>query len=241
MKNKVLIVAAHPDDEVLGCGGTAALHSHSGSETNLLILSTGIEARHKNIDGEYGEEISKLRDQTRQAAEILGIERTLFLDFPDNRMDSVALLDVVKAVEEVIEQFRPNIVYTHNPADLNIDHEITARAVITATRPFPGQGVHSVYSFEVPSSTEWNLAGKNQPFSPNVFVDISSAMELKLKALEAYSSEIRTFPHPRSKEGILALSRMRGAQAGLPAAEGFKLVRSIVHSTDFDPLQSEKI
>jgi len=159
-----------------------------------------------------------------KANEIIGVRKVFFFDFPDNRFDSVPLLDIIKTIEKVKLQIKPRIIFTHSETDLNIDHQITYRAVITATRPVPGETVKEIYSFEILSSTEWRYPIR---FSPDVFYDISDTIEIKIKAMSRYRGELRKFPHPRSIEGIKVNSRSWGMKAGLKYAEVFKSIRVI--------------
>ena len=217
----ILIVAAHPDDEVLGCGGTMARHASEGDEVYVVFMSDGVTSR----TGVESNEVEVRKQAAKDASNILGIVQSLrFLGFPDNRMDTVALLDIVQTLEQVINEIEPEVVYTHHSGDLNIDHKITHQAVMTACRPQPGFCVREIYSFEVLSSTEWST---NNPFIPNYFVDISDTLELKVSAIKAYNSELRTFPHARSIESIKALAKYRGASMGIRAAEAFKVERLI--------------
>jgi len=165
-----------------------------------------------------------LRRSAREAAAILGASIS-FGGYADNRMDAVDLLDVIKSVERVISEFRPERVYTHHLGDVNVDHRIVHQAAVTACRPVAGQSVRSLLFFETPSSTEWQPAASDRLFAPNWFVPISSTMEKKRKALVAYASEMREFPHPRSLAAIEHLAGWRGACAGLTAAEAFMLGR----------------
>ena len=220
MNKKILVVAAHPDDEVLGCGGTMARHASNGDKVHVLFMSAGVGSR-ENIKND---EVNERRICAKQASKILGSQSPQFLNFPDNRMDSISLLDVVKSIELVIQEIGPDVVYTHHIGDLNIDHQITHKAVLTACRPQPESSVKEIYSFEVLSSTEWST---NNPFIPNYFVDISDTLELKISAVKAYNSELRTFPHARSIESVKALAKYRGASVGIRAAEAFKVERLI--------------
>lgn len=221
----VLVVAAHPDDEALGCGGTIARLAAEGAEVHLLFLADGVGAR--GGQGPDPEALAARRRMGDEAARIMGAQAPLYLDFPDNRLDSVDLLDVVAEVERVARPIGPELVLTHFAGDLNIDHRIAAQAVLTAFRPTPGQSVGSIYSFEVPSSTEWAFGAAGQAFAPNLFLDISASLPAKLAALEAYGEEMRPFPHPRSAEAVEALARYRGASAGVDAAEAFLLLRMV--------------
>ncbi len=219
------MVAAHPDDEVLGCGGTVARLTNDGCEVYTLILGTGIAARYGNGDAEkIKSKIEELKKQAHAANEIIGVKEVFFHDFPDNRFDTVALLDLVKVIEQVKEDIKPDMVFTHYAGDLNIDHQITYKAVLTATRPLSEETVRQIYSFEVLSSTEWNYP---MTFSPDVFFDISSTLDTKLKAMSEYKSELREFPHPRSLQAIKLSAEYWAIQVGLRYIEAFKAVRII--------------
>ena len=223
---RILIVAAHPDDEVLGCGGTIARHTLHGDEVYCLILGEGIRARYRR-QAEAKKELKQLKLDAQKAAGILGIKRISFRDFHDNRFDTIPLLDIVRAVEEGKEEVRPEVVYTHHEGDLNIDHQITLRAVLTACRPLAGETVKEIYSFEVPSSTGWSSPEAQSYFMPNVFVDIAETFDKKIEALKAYKSEIREYPHPRSPEALRAIAMRWGSTVGREAAEAFELIRAI--------------
>lgn len=223
---RVLVVAAHPDDEILGVGATVAKHVAQGDEVYALILGEGQTSR-----GEHREDISQgvveeLHKNTMESASKVGYRNVYFENFPDNRFDQVDLLDIVKAVEHKIREIQPEIIYTHYSGDLNIDHQYTARAVLTATRPIGDYPVKEIYAFETLSSTEWNFDYSVQPaFSPNVYVDITEYYEKKEAAMKCYVSELCQYPHPRSLEGMDVLSRTRGIAAGMKRAEAFMLIR----------------
>ncbi len=213
--NKILVVVAHPDDEILGCGGTIAKHVKAGDEVYTLMLAEGIISRDTR-DG-----LSELNKAAKQANKYLGVKRLKMLSLPDNKMDCIPLLDVVKEVEREIQRIKPEVVYTHHKGDLNIDHRITYQAVITASRPLPGMTVKSILLFEVPSSTEWG-----DEFIPNYFVEID--IKKKIEALQFYESEMREHPHSRSYRAVEMLAGWRGATVGVNAAEGFVIERMIV-------------
>ena len=223
MTKTVLVVAAHPDDEVLGCGGTIARHACLGDSVGVLLLSEGATARDPT---DARGDIAALREAASDASRELGAAEPRFCSFPDNRLDTVPLLDVIKSVENVVEAVAPEIVYTHNASDLNIDHRIAHQAVVTACRPVPGTSVEAIYAFESVSSTEWQTSV--DVFRPQRWVNIASFLDCKLRALGAYGKEMRRFPHARSLEGVEALARIRGASAGLYAAECFMVVRERV-------------
>ena len=225
-REKVLIVAAHPDDEVLGCGGTIAKHSKSGDEVKILIVAEGSTARQprRNKDDAL-EELTTLKKAAEVAASLLGAHELEMLGLPDNRMDSLDRLDVNKLIEEQIHSYNPSIVYTHHCGDLNVDHRRLHEAVVTACRPIPNHPVKHLLSFEVASSTEWQTTGSGQGFHPNWFVDITEHWNQKYEALKAYSSEMRPWPHARSLEGVEYQNRWRGAQVGVNVAEAFMSLR----------------
>ena len=223
----VLVVAAHPDDELLGCGGTAARLAGEGHSVYLSIVGEGITSRHPERMAADAAAIKSLHASSQRVADLLGAKELSLHGLPDNRFDSVPLLDVVKIVEQLIERWRPAAVYTHHGGDLNIDHRILSQAVLTATRPTQGHAVRDVYMFEVPSSTEWAFQQLSSAFRPNVFVDISGTLNTKLDGMREYETEIRSFPHPRSCEALTAIAQRWGSVAGCKAAEAFELVRSV--------------
>jgi len=228
MKNKVLVVASHPDDEVLGCGGTIAKRIIDGDKVFVIILGEGITSRDEKRDAEKRKkEIETLREHIHKAGKILNVSDVYIYDYPDNRFDTVALIDIIKTIEKVKEEVKPDIIYTHHYGDLNIDHRITFDAVMTAARPVQGESVKEIYSFEIPSSTEWYFSSTGNYFMPNVFMDISETIEKKLQALKEYKSEVRQFPHPRSPEAVESIAKKWGSNAGLKYAEAFCLIRSI--------------
>jgi N-acetylglucosamine malate deacetylase 1 len=236
----VLVVAAHPDDEVLGCGGTIAKHAREGDRVHVLILAEGATSRDPKRDREQRKsELSALARAAHQASAILGATSLKLHNFPDNRMDSCDLLDIIKVIEGAISQYKPSIIYTHHIGDLNIDHRRTCEAVVTATRPLPDSRIKTLLFFEVPSSTEWQTPHSAPAFSPNWFVDISDTLGAKLKALETYQSEMRPYPHPRSCVAIEHLARWRGATVGVEAAEAFILGRNLVGQTDNTRIENE--
>lgn len=208
---RTMIVAAHPDDEVLGCGGSI------GKLGGVAVFHyvSNYTSRDKI------EEAPSIKDANR----ILGINTRYFCDFSDQKLDTVPFLDLVKALERVLKDVQPDTILTHYEHDLNLDHRLTYQAVITATRPMLGETVKEIYSFEIPSSTEW---GYPLSFSPDTFIDISDTWQTKEKALKAYASELREYPHPRSLRGIKLLAEYRGMTVGLPMAEAFKTVRRII-------------
>jgi len=225
MKNlnkTVLIFAAHPDDDILGCGGTIAKLSQKGLKVHVVFLADGESSRNEIKD--IKNLILQRKHNAKKALKILGCQSIKFLDFADNRLDSLDLLDIVKRIENFIDVYKPYTIFTHYLHDLNIDHQITHKAVVTACRPQPQSYVKELLFFEVPSSTEWNLT---KAFMPNYFVDISGTLHLKKKALNVYKNEMKSFPHPRSIKAIESLSYYRGSTVGCEAAEAFIIGRKI--------------
>jgi LmbE family N-acetylglucosaminyl deacetylase len=222
----VLVVAAHPDDEVIGCGGTIARHVAQGDTVHLVLMADGVTSRQASAH-----DLALRNEAARKAHAVLGITNVVSLGFPDNRMDSLPLLDIVRPLEKIVQEVMPAIVYTHHRNDLNIDHRLTYQAVMTACRPLPHGPVTEILAFEVVSSTEWAGPG-GAPYEPNVFVDISETWETKKKALDAYGMEMRPAPHARSVENIEALARYRGSSVGMQMAESFILMRSLQRISD---------
>jgi LmbE family N-acetylglucosaminyl deacetylase len=226
---RVLVVAAHPDDEVLGCGGTIARHADAGDQVQVLIVAEGATSRQQQRDrNQANDELSALAQAVQQAGAILGAQGVELLDLPDNRLDSLDRLDLIKQIDQRIARHQPQVVYMHHAGDVNVDHRRLHEAVVTACRPTPGQQVLRLLSFEVASSSEWQPPGSAPAFQPNWFVDISAQWPRKREALAAYASEMRPWPHARSLEALEHLARWRGAQVGVEAAEAFCLLRQLV-------------
>ncbi len=224
---KVIVIASHPDDEVLGCGATISRLAKEGNDIYIAILGEGITSRYPKREDANKKLIKDLKKKAENVVELLGAKELFHSDFPDNRFDTVPLLDVIKKIEEWIDKIKPEILFTHHANDLNIDHAITHRAVLTATRPIKGCSVKEVYTFEILSSTEWAF-GEFGSFNPNVFFEIKDTIEVKIKAMEIYESEVRGFPHPRYLEAIKNIGRRWGNVVGLEYAEAFETVRRIV-------------
>ena len=225
----VIVIAAHPDDEVLGCGGTSAKHFHDGDEVHVLILAEGMTSRDDTRNREARtDDIVHLKNMANQAHKLLGSTSVQLMDFPENRMDSIDLLDIVKVVENEINDKKPEIIFTHYNRDLNVDHRITHQAVFTACRPEPDSTVKKIYCFEVPSSTEWQTPQDYAQFMHNTFADISDTLQKKLSAQKSYESEMKPWPHSRSIKAVEYLARWRGTNVGFEAAEAFVLSRNLV-------------
>jgi len=223
----VLVVAAHPDDELLGCGGTAARLAREGHSVYMAILGEGITSRSARREVADAAAVRSLKQCSQRVSELLGVKELSLHGLPDNRFDSLDLLDVVKIVEGLIERWRPAAVYTHHGGDLNVDHQIVGRAVLTATRPVKGHPVRELYAFEIPSSTEWAFQQLSPVFKPNVFVDIEGTLSLKLEGMKLYESEAQAFPYPRSPEALTTIAQRWGSVVGCNAAEAFEAVRLI--------------
>lgn len=226
---RILVVAAHPDDEVLGCGGTIARFAEAGAKVRIVFLAEGVTARYSPDQFGNTEVIQKVHGRNQNAlaaAGILGVSSENV--FVENRhccrLDQVPLIDLVKQIEEHIKNFLPTRLFTHAADDPNVDHGLVHRGVLAAARPIAGQCLKAVYAFEVLSSTEWNPL---RPFQCQAFFDISLTIDNKIRALAAYEDEMRPLPHPRSAEVVRALARFRGAASGHHFAEGFQLIRSI--------------
>ena len=217
---KVLVVAAHTDDEALGLGGTIARHVAEGDVVHAVFLCDGVSSRQHRGD----EDLEQRNASAELARKVLGIEESYHFNLPDNRLDSLPLIEVIQRLEPIVQRFRPQVLYTHHHGDLNIDHRIAHQAVITTCRPVPGNSVREIYAFEVVSSTEWATPGIS-PFSPDCFVDISSYLDVKKRALSAYALEMHSFPHSRSIAHIEHLAWHRGCMVGIDAAEAFKVLR----------------
>ena len=225
MSKKILIVAAHPDDEVLGCFGTVARLIKEGYEAYTLILGEGKTSRdEERIVEDKKEEIELLNHEITNANKVIGVKKVFIESLPDNRFDHVDLLDIIKVISKVKEEIQPDIIFTHYEHDLNIDHQLTYKALITATRPMEDECVKEIYSFEILSSTEWNYP---LSFAPDTFFDISQTVDLKIKAMKAYPSELCEYPHPRSLEGIELNAKYQGMRVGKRYVEAFKSIRVI--------------
>ncbi len=223
----VLVIAAHPDDEVLGAGGSIARWAAEGQDVAIAILGEGHTSRYDRREDADLAAVEQLHGCSQQVADLLGAKELVMGDLPDNRFDTEPFLDVVKRVEALVERLQPEVVLTQHGGDLNIDHQVIFRATMTATRPMAGRPVKALYAYEVASSTEWAFQQFEPHFRPSVFVDISATLETKVAAMGLYESEDRAFPHPRSADALRAASRRWGSVVGLQAAEPLDLIWSI--------------
>lgn len=220
---KILVVAAHPDDEILGLGATIRKKVNSGDLANCIILGEGIASRDNNDKHLIGE----LHNNAKKSSKIIGFKDIYFENLPDNRFDSVDLLDIIKIIEKYLDILKPDIIYTHHCGDRNIDHRITYEAVLTACRPVGEYSTKEIYTFETPSSTEWGFGKGNNSFIPNVFEDVTNTFNYKLEAMKCYKTEIREYPHPRSLKSLEIIAAKWGTVVGKEYVEAFELIRKI--------------
>lgn len=225
MNKKVFVIVAHPDDEILGLGGTIKKHVLNEDEVYALILGEGQTSRWDKRELAEQSVVESLHKNSYVAAKIIGFQEIYFESLPDNRFDSVALLEIVKVIEKYLDILKPDIVYTHHSGDLNIDHKITNQAVLTATRPIGDYSVKEIYGFETVSSSEWNFGQRKEVFYPQKYVDITETFNYKCKAMQEYISELCEFPHPRSLKMLEALAMVRGSTIGVQLAEAFEVIR----------------
>lgn len=218
---RVLVVAAHPDDEVLSVGGTIAKHSAAGDDVTALIISEGVSARYP---GDHNEVV---RRQSQAVADLLGISDLRLLDFPDQRLDTVPISELAAPVEDAIRVAEPDVVYTQWGGDVNRDHNLVAEATVMAARPYAAPSVRSIYLFESASAGWGTSHFLHPPFNPSYFVDIQETLDVKVKAFGLYESEMRAFPHPRSPEAIRSRAAYWGVHCGVEAAEAFVPVRVV--------------
>lgn len=222
IKKRVSVILAHPDDEVLGCGGSIARLASEGASIHILIMATGLTSRGE-VDPKA---LDILKHQSKEAADILGAVCVEFADYPDNAMDTLPMLEVVKTVEGFLYKTEPDIIFTHHSGDINIDHDITQRAVLTAARMLPNTKPIEILACEVLSSTEFGPVDKR--LKPHCYIRVSDDdLQTALDALGCYKGEIRSWPHPRSKEALMHQLRLRGAECGWGAAEVFEILRLV--------------
>ncbi len=224
MPRNILIVAAHPDDEVLGMGGTMARHAAEGDTVSVLFLGDGVSSR-TSVNPEA---VRERREAAETASRLLGASILGFETFPDNSFDTVPLLDIAKKVEQAKARVQPDLVYTHHGGDLNVDHRIACQATLTAFRPQPGERVEEIRCFETPSATDWSIPSIGAPFLPDTYVDITAYLDQLVVALECYAAEMRPAPHSRSVEAVRIAALYHGCKVGRHAAEAFATARRIL-------------
>lgn len=228
-KQKVLVVAAHPDDEVLGMGGTLLKHHNEGDTISVMFMSDGVTGRDFIYDPvARSKEIQGRKEMAFQAGSLFGTQDITFLDLPNLRMDKEYLLELTKHIEKRVSEVEPDVVYTHFSSDTNVDHGVTHKACIVALRPVPGRKVASLRLFEICSSTEYSVLNSGNDFVPNLFVDITAFAEQKFDLIRCYDYEMREFPHPRSERSIKARDTFRGTSVGIESAEAFIEARRII-------------
>jgi LmbE family N-acetylglucosaminyl deacetylase len=231
LRNKnILIVVAHPDDELLGLGATMnKLINEYGVKTHVVILGEGITSRSDSRDlAKWEDDLLIHKGNIKNAQKAIGYQSVSTYDFPDNRFDSVSLLDIVKVIEKEKETFIPEVIFTHHGGDLNIDHQRTFESVMTACRPMSHETVKTIITFETPSGTEWRASTDPRHFLPNLFIAVSSDnLEAKIKGMESYEFESRSFPHPRSPEALRIQAQRWGIAVGINYVEAFNIVRLI--------------
>jgi LmbE family N-acetylglucosaminyl deacetylase len=225
--HRVLVVAAHPDDEALGCGGWMKRLSLLGARVSVVFLADGVGSRGPERDVDPVA-LAQRESAAREAAGMLGASVHAFHRLPDNRLDTVALLDVAQRIEEAKRDLEPDLVLTHHPGDLNVDHRVVSLATVTAFRPKPAERWCEILAFEIPTASDWGASFTGTPFVPDTFVEITATLETKLAAYGSYGDEVPPDPHARSTNAVRHLAELRGRQAGVPAAEAFVTLRRLL-------------
>lgn len=227
MKKKILIIVAHPDDEVLGCGGFISKYKNK-YDFKVIFLAEGSSCRYKNLSKnkkKIESDILERKNSAKKALKILGVKKIVFYNNKCGSLSNIHQLELNKIIEKEITEFKPNKIFTHSDKDLNMDHKAIFNSVLVATRPIEDKYIEEVFSFEILSSTEWNYT---QNFKPNYFEQLNQKDVLnKSKALKCYKTEIKSAPYPRSEYGVKSLAKFRGLQSGFLYAESFELVRKI--------------
>lgn len=220
LKEKILAIATHPDDEILGMGGTLKKHINNNNEVYVCIVTSTWKPK-------WGEKDNKRRkEESCKVGEFLGVKNLFRLDYPTIKLDTVPINELIYSIEKIVSEVRPHTVYTNYKNDLNADHGVVFQAVSVATRPI--SGIKKLLAAETPSETDLALPLLGNAFQPNFYIDISNELEDKIKAAKMYKSEMKTFPHLRSEEVIRAMAIKRGAEVNLKAAEAFVLLRYII-------------
>ena len=219
---KVLVISAHPDDEVIGAGGTIARHVDHGDEVYWCIVT---QAYTPPWSKEY---LERARQQVYEVQKVLGIQEVFFCGFPTVKLNTIPYMEISSALQGIVDQVQPEVVYTTPGNDINLDHRIVYECTLVATRPLPGNSIQRLLSYEIGDGPRQGLMSGNGGFVPNVFVDVSQYMEKKLEAMSCYESELKEYPHPRSLKGVRMVAEARGLGVGLTAAEAFRLVRQVI-------------
>ena len=223
---KVLVIVAHPDDEVLGMGGTIAKLAKNGCVVDVMIVTDGSSSQYRDSD-HLAEIIEAKKKETSNCADILGVRDIYYGELPDMKLDTIPHISINQAIEEVIEKVQPDTVFTHFWGDVNSDHQNVYKSTLVTVRPLMGQVVKELYCYRVPSSTEWTPNKADTMFMPNYFVDIEQYAEQKYKAFACYTTELRDYPHPRSVQYLREIDKAAGLRVGLMAAEEFVLLRKV--------------
>ncbi len=221
MTEKILVTCAHPDDETLGMGGTMALHSKKKDKILVLFFATGQFGRDNTPNG-----ISKRRQQSKKACSILGVKNLKFFNYDDQKLDTIPVVELSTKIEAAMKTWNPTRVYTHHWGDLNQDHRKVFEATLIAARPTPSSKIKQLICYETPSSTDWG--GIKDKFKPNLFINVSSVLEKKIRAFQEYKKEIHPYPHPRSKIALISRAQYWGSSVGVKHAEAFEIVREII-------------
>lgn len=223
---KILVIAAHPDDEVLGMGGTIAKLVKEGNEVNILIVTDGSSSQYRD-SSDLQKIIDDKKKETLACAKVMGVKDVYYGNLPDMQLDTIPHIQINQVIESAIYQLKPDAVYTHFWGDVNLDHQNVYKSTLVAVRPVMGQVVKELYCYCVPSSTEWTPNKADTMFMPNVFVDIIDVVEQKYEAFSKYSTELRDYPHPRSIQYLRETDKAAGLRVGLLCAEQFVLLRKI--------------
>lgn len=224
--SKILVIAAHPDDEVLGMGGTIAKLTQAGNEVYVLIVTDGSSSQYRDSD-ELSKIIEDKKLETKACADVLGVKKVFYGELPDMKLDSTPHIAINQVIEKTIDEVQPQFVYTHFWGDVNMDHQCVYKSTLVAVRPVMGQVVKELYCYRVPSSTEWTPNKADTMFMPNVFVDIEKESEIKYEAFSKYTTELREYPHPRSIRYLRESDKTVGLRVGLFCAEEFVLLRKV--------------
>lgn len=220
---KILVIAAHPDDEIYGLGGTIAKYCEEGHEVYTLIVTEGCTSQYPG----NSTIIEQKKEEAKQSNSILGVKEVIFADMPDMKLDTVNHVELNKVIETVIKEINPDIVYTHHKGDANKDHKLIYESTLVAVRPTQWCNIKKLYTYDVPSSTEWGSPMSESVFIPNTFVDIEKYVDLKADAIRKYNSELREYPHPRSVESVEIYDKANGVRVGMKSCEAFCLIREL--------------
>ena len=215
---RILVFAPHNDDEVLGVGGTIAKYSKQGGEVFVCEVTSSSNSELCNL----------IKAEAAQAHRILGVRETIFLDLPVVALKQVPAAELNKKILDVVEKIKPEIVFIPHRGDIHTDHHEVSRSTMVALRPHLNPQLKTIYAYETLSETEWDIPSSENAFIPNVWSDISDTIDIKLEAMKCYKSQLKEYPHPRSLDAIIALSKVRGSTICVHSAEAFMPIRSII-------------